>query len=223
MTGRKGPRSEAGMTVIEVMLSSVLLAVVIISVGASITVLQTHQVQVNDRTQALDYLQIAQQAITKDLHAASATGWTTPTIPTSMPSQAVTATSLTFPASLGGGTPTITISLNTSTHYLTVSCSGAGCRPGVSGSTTVTQAQIANVDSSSLFTLTTKEVSTTANSVTTNTFYYTTVNSSLVLDTPKVGAHNAYKTTLADPNIVVNNAEYACQTALDQTGATGSC
>jgi len=223
MTRRPILRDEAGMTVIEVMLSAILLVVVLISVGTTITVLQKHQVQVNDRTQALDDLQMAQQAITRDLHAASATGWTTPALPASMPSQPVTATSLSFQASLGGGSPTVTISLNTSTHFLTVSCSGAGCRPGVSGSTAVTQAQIANVDSSSLFTLTTKEVSTTANSVTTNTFYYTAVSSSLVLDTPKVGALNAYKTTLADPTIVVNNAEYACQTALGQAGATGSC
>ena len=129
MTRPKTGRDQGGWTVIEVMLASVLLAVVVISVGASITVLQTHQVEVNDRTQALDYLQIAQQAISKDLHAASATVWTTPTIPTSMPGSAVTATSLTFQASLGGGTPTITIALNTSTHYLTVSCSGVGCRP----------------------------------------------------------------------------------------------
>jgi hypothetical protein len=135
----------------------------------------------------------------------------------------VTATSLAFTASLGGGTPAISIALNTSTHFLTVTCTGVGCRAGATSSTVMTQAQIANIDSSSLFTLTTKEVSTTANSVTTNAFYYTAVSSSLVLDTPKVGALHSYKTTLADPNIVANNAEFACQQALGQDGASGSC
>jgi hypothetical protein len=45
----------------------------------------------------------------------------------------------------------------------------------------------------------------------------------LVLDTPKVGAPKVIQTTLADPNIVMNNIEYACQTALAASGASGSC
>jgi hypothetical protein len=98
-----------------------------------------------------------------------------------------------------------------------------GCRPGAGATSVATQAQISNVDSSSLFTLTTHEVSTTNNSVTTNSFYFTSVASSIVFDTPKVGAPQVFKMTLAAPNIVVNNAEYACQIALNSTGATGSC
>ena len=216
MTRRLLRRDESGVTLIEVTLATLLLALVITPVDIAITVLQRHQVEVNDRTQALDNLQIAQQAITRDIHAATTT-WTTPALPTSLPSQPVTATSLAFAASLGGGTPTISIALNTSTHYLTVTCTGVGCSPNATSSTVMTQAQIGNIDSSTLFTLTTKEVSNGG-----NTFYYTAVSSSLVLDTPKVGAHQVFQTTLADPNIVVNNAEYACQQALSQ-GATGSC
>ena len=175
-------RGESGMTLIEVTLATLLLALVVTPVDIAITVLQRHQVQVNNRTQALDNLQIAQEAITRDIHAANNT-WTSPALPTSMPSTAVTATSLAFTASLGGGNPTISIALNTSTLALTVTCTGVGCRPGSSSATAITQAQVQNIDSSSLFTLTTKEVSNGRG----NTFYFTAVSSSLVLDTPKVG------------------------------------
>jgi Tfp pilus assembly protein PilW len=212
------------MSLIEVMIASLLFTVVIVSVDASITVVQNHQVQVSDRTQALDNLQLAQQAITSDIHAASFTpAWTTPAIPTSMPGSPITATTLAFNAKLGGHTPLINISLTTATHILLVTCTGLGCTPTAGAGTVVTQARIANVDSSSLFTLNTQEVSTTANSVTVNTFYFTTVGSSLILDTPRVGAPKFTQTTLADPNIVTNNIEFACRSALSATGASGSC
>jgi hypothetical protein len=204
------------------MISSLLMAICFVSVDTSISILQTHEVQVNDRTQALDNLQIAQEAITKDIHAATTT-WTIPTLPTAIPSQPITATTLAFTASLGGGTPTINIALNTSTHVLTVTCTGVGCWPGTSASSMATQAQISNVDSSSLFTLKTEEVSTKSTSVTTNSFYFTSVASTIVLDTPKVGALQVFNTTLTASNIVANNAEYSCQIALGSTGATGSC
>jgi Tfp pilus assembly protein PilV len=219
MSGRFERRDESGISLVEVLISMMLFAIVVVTVDASVTVVQSHQVQVSDRTQALDYLQDAQQAITRDLHAAQT--WTTPAPPTSVPGSPVTATTLSFTADLGGGTPTISISLNTTTHVLLVTCTGAGCRS--TGTGTITQAQISNVDSSSLFTFTTKEVTTTANSTTTNTFYYTTVSSTLILDTPKVGAEHVFQSTLSDPNVVINNAEFACQTALSATGASGSC
>ena len=210
------------ISVIEVMISALLLSICLVTVDTSVSIMVSHQTQVTQRTQALDALQTAQEAITHDVHAATDT-WTTPALPTSMPSQPVTSTSLAFTASLGGGTPTINVSLNTSTHVLTVTCTGVGCHTGAGSTTVYTQAQISNVDSGSLFTLTTKEVTATSGSVATNTFFYTTVGSSLTVDTPSVGAANVFHSTLADPNIVTNNAEYACQTALSGIGATGSC
>ena len=210
------------ISVIEVMISALLMSICLVTVDASVSIMISHQTQVTQRTEALDSLQIAQQAITRDVHAATDT-WTTPALPTSLPSQPVTATNLAFTANLEGGTPTINITLSTSTHSLTVTCTGLGCHTGATSTSVYTQAQIQNVDSSSLFTLTTKEISATNNSVTTNAFYYTAVASNLSVDSPRVGANNAYKTTLADPNIVTNNAEYACQTALGGVGASGSC
>jgi len=224
MRRRRPTRDELGISLVEILIASLLFSIVVVSVDASVTVVQSRQVQVSDRTQALDNLQVAQQAVTKDIHAAAASPvWTTPAVPTSMPGTPITATTLAFNASLGGGTPLINISLTTATHILLVTCTGVGCRPGAGAGTVVTQARIANVDSSSLFTLTTKEVSTTANSVTTNAFFFTTVASTLILDTPKVGAPKMFQTNLSDPNIVANNIEFACQDALGAAGATGSC
>jgi len=218
---RHEPRhDESGVSLVELMVAFLLFAIVVVSVDASITVVQTHQVQVSDQTQALDTLQTAQQAITRDIHAAVT--WTTPAVPTSPPGS-VTAQTLAFTAQLGTGTPSISIALNTSTHILTVTCTGVGCSKVSGASTTVTQAQVSNIDSSSLFTFTTKEVSTTVSSVTTNSFFYTQVASTLVLDTPKVGAQHVTKTTLSNPTIVVNNVEYSCQDALSNAGASGSC
>ena len=216
-------RDESGISLVEILISSMLLSIVIVSGDASVTVIQARQVQVSDRTQALDYLQTAQQAITKDLHAATTT-WTSPAVPTSAPGSPIKSTNpinLNFIADLGGGTPTISISLNTASHVLTITCTGAGCRS--TGTGTVTQAQISNVDSSSGFTFTTQEVSITSAGTTTNTFYFTTVASTLVLDTPRVGAQKVVQTTLSNPNIVTNNVEYACQDALNQAGASGAC
>jgi prepilin-type N-terminal cleavage/methylation domain-containing protein len=215
---------ESGMSLIEVMISMLLLSIVIVSVDASVTVVQEHEVQVNDQTQALDNLQMAQQAISRDIHAAT-TPWTTPAVPTSAPGSPVTATTLSFTAALGSATtqPVVNISLNTTTHVLTVTCTGVGCSKTAGAATVVTQAQVSNIDSSSLFTLTTQEVSTTVGSVSTNAFFYTAVSSKLVLDTPKVGAHRVFQTTLTNPNMVTNNIEYDCQDALNNTGASGSC
>jgi Tfp pilus assembly protein PilW len=213
------------MSLVEVLIASLLFSVIVVVVDASINVVQAHQVQISDRTQALDNLQMAQQAITRDIHAAISTSllpWTTPAVPTSAPSSPITAQSLTFNANLGGNTPLINISLNTSTHILTIICTGKGCTPSAGAGTAVKQT-VANIDSSSLFTLTTQEVSTTANSATTNAFFFTSVASTLVLDTPRVGAPHLTQTTLSDPNIVTNNIEYSCQNALLNNGATGSC
>jgi hypothetical protein len=221
MMGRLEENDESGVSLIEVMLASMLFALVVVSVDTSINVVQSHQVQISDQTQALDNLQVAQQAISRDVHAAVT--WTTPALPTSAPSTPITTQTLAFTAQLGIGTPTINISLATATHILTVKCTGVGCTSkSVSGSVIV-QAQVSNIDTTSLFTMTTNEVSDTVNSVTTNDFYFTDVASSLILVTPRIGAPHAFKTTLADPDIVANNVEYDCQNDLGNTGATGTC
>lgn len=212
MTGRV-TRDESGFSLVEMMVTLVMFSLVIPVVGSSIRVIEGGQVQAVDTTQALDQLEVAEQVVTSDIRAANA--WTTPALPTQTPSQAVTATSLSFTALLDGATATIAISLDTSSHVLTVTSTSNGV--------TRTQATVPNIDSSSLFTLTTKEVTTTVNAVTTNSFFYTTVASTLIIDTPAVGAPDASQITLTSPAIVVYNMEDACLSALRATGASGSC
>jgi Tfp pilus assembly protein PilW len=222
---------ESGASLVELMIALVLFSVVIIAVDSSITVVQERQVAVTASTQALDNLQVAQEALTSDLHAAQT--WTTPALPTTAPSQPVTASwtgsgtcgvnyGLNFTASLNNATATIAVCLNTVTHVLTVTCTGAAACPGT-GSGPILQTQVANIDSSSSVTFTTKEVSTTQGGVTTNAFFFTTIATTLILDSPRVGAPRVTKTTLTSPNLEVYNTEYACQLALAGTGATGSC
>ena len=229
MEPRVRPRDESGQSLVEVMLALILFALVIVTVDSSITVIQERNLQVTNSTQALDTLQAVQEAITTDLHAAQT--WTTPSLPTSMPGSPVTASwsasggcGLSFTALLKNATATITICLNTTTHILTVSCAGGASLacPGKS-SASVTQAQAANIDSSSSFTFTTAETSSTVNSVTTNTFYFTDVAANLILDSPRVGAPRTSQTILDSPDVEIYNSEYACQQALQGTDVTGSC
>jgi hypothetical protein len=45
----------------------------------------------------------------------------------------------------------------------------------------------------------------------------------LTLDSPSVGAHRVSQTILQTPEIVSYNIVYACQTASDAEGASGTC
>lgn len=206
-------RDESGYSLVEMLIALVLLGLVVTSVDASITMLQDRQVQVSATTEALDALMLAEQAITRDVHAATA--WTTPPTPAQLPAQPITSTTLQFTASLDNATPTVSIVINDTAHTLTVT--------STTGSSTQVQAQVSNVDPSSLFTMTTRQVQTTVGGVTTDTEFLTTVSSQLVVDVPAVGAPHEAQATEAASSIMAYNVEYACQRALQTTGASGSC
>jgi hypothetical protein len=195
------------------MISVVLMSLVITAVDVSITVIQKQSVAVGDRTNALNNIQLAQEAITRDLHAVST--WNTPAPTSTTP---VTATTLNFTASLDGQTPTINIALNTTTHALAITCTDASAPTACNGN----NLSIANIDSSTVFTLTASEV-TNSNNTPANAFYFTNISSVVTLDTPSVTAPRKFQTTLTEPNLVPFNILYACQLALQQNGATGSC
>jgi Tfp pilus assembly protein PilW len=228
MSGRTH-RDESGVSLVEMLIAMLLFSLVIVSVDASLTVVQKHSVQVANGTAALDDIQAAQEAITRDIE--SSTAWTTPAVPTSAPGSPVTVSwtgstpGLVFTTELNEVLATITIALNTTTHVLTVTCadlnSDSACGGAAGG--TQTQASVANIDSSSSFTMTTDEVTSTINSVTTNSFFFTDIASTLVLDSPSVSAANVSKTTLTSPSIIPYNIVYACQTAAAAEGANGSC
>jgi hypothetical protein len=120
---------------------------------------------------------------------------------------------------------TITVALNTTTHKLTVTCadlnSDSACAGPAGG--TQTQASVANIDSSSSITMTTDQVTSTVNSVTSSSFFFTGVATTLILDSPSVGASHVSQTTLSSPSIIPYNIVYACQTAASAEGANGSC
>jgi hypothetical protein len=59
--------------------------------------------------------------------------------------------------------------------------------------------------------------------MTTNSFFFTAAASTMILDSPRVGAPHVSQTILPSPNLEVYNSEYACQEALSGQGATGSC
>jgi prepilin-type N-terminal cleavage/methylation domain-containing protein len=215
---------ESGMSLIEMVIGLALFSVVIVSVDSSLTVVQERSVQVTNGIEALDNIQAAQEALTRDIE--SATAWTTPAVPSSAtPATVNWSSGLVFTTELNEALATVTVALNTTTHVLTVTCadlnSDSACAGHAGG--TQTQAQVANIDSSSTVVLSTAEVTSTINSVTTNTFYFTSVATTLVLDSPSVTAARVSKTTLTSPSVIPYNIVYACQTAASAEGASGAC
>jgi Tfp pilus assembly protein PilW len=218
-------RDESGISLVEMAIALVILSVVVVSVDSSLTVVQERSVQVTNATEAINNLQVAEEAITTDLRASNA--WTTPAVPTSAPSGPTSATLLLFTANLNGPT-SVGIALNTSTHILQV-CTNANTTTPVtvssvcSGSGIQLQDQISNIDSASVFKLSTSEVSVTLGSVVTNTWFYTSISSLLTLDSPKVGAPRVSQTTLTSPTVVSYDGVFQCQVLLNENQATGSC
>jgi type II secretory pathway component PulJ len=218
---------ESGVSLVEMMIGLALFSVVIVSVDASLTVVQERSVQVTNGAETLDYIQGAQEALTRDIE--SSTAWTTPAVPTSSSPVSViwtgTGSGMVFTTELNEALATITVALNTTTHKFTVTCadqaSDSACGGAAGG--TQTQVSLANVDSSSAFTLSVQEVSNTIGGVTSNSFFFTDVASTLIVDSPSVGAPHVSKTTLSSPSIIPYNIVFACQAAVSAEGGSGTC
>jgi hypothetical protein len=184
---------------------------------------------VTNGVEALDSIQVAQETITRDIE--SSTAWTTPAVPTSAPSSPITVSwtgtgsGLVFTSDLNEALATITIALNTTTHFLTVTCADLNSDKACGGAAggTETQVQVANIDSSSSFTFTTDQVTTTLNSISSSAFFFTDIASVLTLDSPRVGAPHVSQTTVTSPSIIPYNIVYACQTDAAAEGGNGSC
>ncbi len=200
---------EDGFTLVELVIAMAIFALVIVSVDASVTVLNGRANGMSQSTQAIDQLQVAEQTIVRDVHAANS--WCTP-VPTPLYGCAATPTAtptgapnpdLIFTANLNGATPTIEFKLV----------------PGASGSQTLTMSKnagapvtlLSNLDPSSTFTVP-NPVQVVAPNGTTYS-YYTSIGVTLTMDSPRVGAPRVTKTTLADNTIEVWNVEYACSAA----------
>lgn len=68
-------RSENGFTLTEVLIALAIFSLVVISVDGSVTVLSKQAIGLSQSSQAIDQLQVAEQTVVRDVHAA--TSWTT--------------------------------------------------------------------------------------------------------------------------------------------------
>lgn len=200
-----GSRDESGFTLVELVIALFVFSLVTLSVSVSLTDVTKQTTSLSQSTQAIDQLQLAEENITSDVHAA--VGWC------SNPS----ASALDFNASLGGASPTIDITLSgTTSKTLTIAVGSSGnCT-----STVTTTKTVSSLDSSSVFTPTTASWTPTDGEA--KQTFYDTVGVLLTLDSPSPSAPRPTKTTMSDPSIVANSIEYACQSAWSNEPGSGS-
>lgn len=200
-----------GWTLPETVVSMAIFLLVILAVDVSITTLNDQSNGLTQSVQSIDQLQVVEQLAVRDLHAVTAwystSGCTTPSGgSTSAPG----ALPFYFSAALPGS-PCIGITLASNTLTITSSASGS-----TSGDTTVA----GNLVSSSE--VTSSSVTwTPVDGAAKETF---TISSavSLTMAAPKLGAAHAQETTVADPQIVVFNGVYGCQSYWDLNPGAGT-
>ena len=196
------------MTLVETVLSMVLLMIGMGAASVGVGTLTSQSARLSQMTQAIDQLQLAQQTVVQDLHAATCVA---PTIPTCVFLLAGS-TELKFTADLKGAIPTIDLKISSNT--LTMSKNG--------GSVTTLAT---NLDGASKFVVNPPTAGSptpgqwSIASPATSFTYDTVVQVLLVKDSPKVSA-NALKTTAADPTVVLWNILYDCEAALQQDPPT---
>jgi Tfp pilus assembly protein PilV len=203
-------RDEQGVSLVEVLLAMVVFALVIVSVDASVSALSGRSNDLSQSNQAIDQLQVVEQTLVTDLHAASLTNTASPpasgpgfyqssscsssAIVTSAGQLSLSSTNpISFYVNLNGSKPCVGISMSSTSHSLTIAESGSNLMT------------IYNLDSSSSLTVTCTSAS--------GALYCTSAAVNLTQDTPRVGAPKVRTTTLSDPQVEVWNQEYACEAA----------
>ncbi|MGH9918039.1 MAG: prepilin-type N-terminal cleavage/methylation domain-containing protein [Nitrososphaerales archaeon] len=195
-------RDESGISLVEVAIAMALFAIVIVSVDASVTVLNSRTNNLSQASQGIDQLQLAEQAVVTDLH--SAMGFYTQSGCSSANAYAGSpATTLSSPfyfqSDLDGSQKCITVTLSSSSHTLTVT----------SGSTN--SISVSNLDPGASISVT---CTTTAVD---GTYYCTNASVHLTMDSPRTGAPHEITTTMADSRIEIWTQEYEC---VDAGGTT---
>ncbi len=71
-------RNEAGLSLIEVLIAMLIMSIVIIVVDTSVGVLNSKSNTLSQSDQAIDQLQVAEQTVVRDVHAA--TSWCSPPV-----------------------------------------------------------------------------------------------------------------------------------------------
>jgi Tfp pilus assembly protein PilV len=212
-TGR-GHDPEAGMSLVEIAVAMVVFGLVIGSVGMSVTVLNGRSNGMSQSNQSIDQLQVAEQLIVRDLHAAKASAWysttaCTGTASTSLPSTGTSTPVPSYPFSFVVALPhSPCVEVNLASNQLTVITAGGG------------QTVVSNLTSSSA--LTPDQVTwTPTDGKPTETF---TISTSVVLTTesPRLNAPHEVSTTISDPEVVVFNGVYACETYWTNNPGSGT-
>ncbi len=206
-------RREEGVTLVEVLIAMAILSIVIVSVDTSVSVLNARSNSMSQSTQAIDQLQVAEQTVVRDVHAATSLCNSTSVFPCTPFTQAPMATELKFNAVLDCAlVPPSTCWSNPTSFDISISRTAPYQLTITKGNSTAVL--VSNLDTSSGFTW--KSV------VFGSTTYYTSIGVTLTMDSPRVGAPRVTTTTTADPIVEVSNVEYACQAAWRNAGSTGT-
>lgn len=204
MRGGRFRHDESAFTVAEIVVAMTVFLLVITAVGVTVAVVEEHQAQLVSSTQSLDTLQVAEQTVIRDVHAAMPTS----THPGGF--STASSTELAFEAALNNATPTVDIKISNQTLTVTTTL----------GAKTTTQVLLRNVDASSAFAV--DRSCTVTLPGPSSTTYDTDIGVTLTQDSPSVTAIRPTKTTVAAPNVQAFNVQYAYAAAAQQTFATVS-
>jgi prepilin-type N-terminal cleavage/methylation domain-containing protein len=200
-------KDESGLSLIELMIATALMAILMATVATAILETTGQTSSMSRQTQAIDQLQIAEQEVVRDIHAAT-TWCATPT-----------SSQLSFVASLPN-TPVLQLTIGSG--ELTVATGTYNKTQQTCGSwSTPASALVSNLDATSAFTVS-SPASWTGTVLGKTYDYWPTIGVNLTVDT--VGAHSGsvVKTTTADPTVEVWNQEYACQSSWQQDPGSGT-
>lgn len=198
-------RGEGGFTLIEASIAMVIVMLVMVSVSASVTIVDHQSVSMSGSNQAIDQLQVAEESVVQDLHAATA--WYTSSA-CSTSTTAPSADSLYFTADLYGATPCISVTLSSGTLTVT----------SVVGGKTHLQASVSNLDNTSAIT-----PGAAVNAGSPSQSFTDRLSVALTMDSPRPGAPHQTQTTVADPTVIAFNIEYACKAAYAISPGAQTC
>ena len=203
---RKSHPPEAGMTLVEMVIAMGILTVFMGMASVTVEVIVNQSTSMAQSTQAIDQLQLGEENIVRDIHAATA--WC------AAQSFVAPETDLQFTASVNGAVPAPAFDIKITNNQLEIAENTTGACSWTTYSTLVYNLDPSTTGAhASAFTI---QVNTpwTGGAHTPGVTYqfYTSVTVSLTVDTPKPGASRVHYTSLGDVAEIWNQ-EYACQTA----------
>jgi len=203
MTVRTQAAEESGFTFVELAVAMVIMMVVVAAVAATVTAIAEQTTKLSSSTESIDALQIAEETLVQDIHAAnmwySGSGCTG-TAGYSEASQAGPVYTYYFTANLFDKTPCITVTLSQTTHTLTIVSTAGGSQSN--------DVVVSNLDTTSAITPGPSPATQVGNPQTSFNDWMSVV---LTQDSPAVGAVHAVKTTMSDTRVIAFPIEYQCE------------